>query len=113
MLGQAEVGDLGPPSRSAGRCPGFRSRWTMPAWWASCIARARVSTIAAARVPAAACSRCDSEGAAFDELQGEERTAIVLADVVDLHDIGMMQAGNRFGFGTKRASTSRPVPRLA
>ncbi len=37
--------------------------------------------------------------AAVDELEGEEGQAVLLADLVDLHDVGMLQAGHRLGLG--------------
>ena len=52
-----------------------------------------------ARPPAAAGQGVPSsrsvEAAAVDEFQREERQAVGLADLVDLHDVGVLQAGRR------------------
>src|SRR5262249_61441143 len=38
------------------------------------------------------------QAAAFDVLQREDRYAVVLADLVDLYDVRVVQAGDRLGF---------------
>jgi hypothetical protein len=43
------------------------------------------------------------EAAALDKLQGEEGQAVVLANLVDLHDVGVLQAGDRLGLGLEAA----------
>ena len=41
------------------------------------------------------------QASAFDIFQGEKWPAFVLADLVDLHDIGMTQPGDGPGLGVK------------
>jgi hypothetical protein len=41
------------------------------------------------------------ETAAATELQGEEGQAVVLANLVDLHDVRMLQARHRFRLGAE------------
>src|SRR5262249_60002457 len=43
------------------------------------------------------------EAAAGDVLQGEERAAVVLADLVDLDDVRVLQPGHGFGLGAEPA----------
>ena len=53
------------------------------------------------------------QAAALDVLHGEERPAVVRADVVDLHDVGVDQAGDRAGLpaetGQLLGAAERPV----
>jgi hypothetical protein len=46
------------------------------------------------------------QAAALDILQGQKGPALVLADFVDLHDVGVAQPGHRLGLGLK----PRPLP---
>ncbi len=39
--------------------------------------------------------------AAFDQLHGEVLSAFVLTDVVNRHDVRMVQPGDSFGFGSE------------
>ena len=81
---------------------GFRSRWTMPRSWAACMARARVSTRpAASRAGQRRAVQSLRQAAAGAVFQGEERQAVVLADLVDLDDVGMLQAGDGLGLGAE------------
>jgi hypothetical protein len=41
------------------------------------------------------------QGPAGDEFKSEERLPVVLADLVNLDDVGMLQAGDRFRLGAK------------
>ena len=116
--GQAEVGDLGTEVGSGAAkirhrpfrvtltrdhsirlsrmFAGLRSRWTMPCSWAWCMARASVST---RRPPSRAGQWRPVErvlrGCRRRRTPGEVRLAVVLADLVDLHDVGVLQAGRR------------------
>ena len=49
------------------------------------------------------------QAAAVADTPGEERQAVVLADLVDLHDIGMLQRGDGLGLGRKRDRSSGPA----
>ena len=41
------------------------------------------------------------QAAALDEFQRKIRLALTLADLIDLHDVGVLQAGHRFGFAAE------------
>ena len=43
----------------------------------------------------------------LDEFQREERPAVVLADLVDLHDVGVLQAGDGLGLGPEAGAARR------
>ena len=91
---------LGVPSAASRTLPGFRSRWTMPSRCASATPRASASTSSAARragqgVP----SSRSVQAAPVDVLQLEVGQAVGLADVVDLHDVGVLQAGDGLRLG--------------
>ena len=91
---------LGVPSAASRTLPGFRSRWTMPSRCASATARASASINSAARragqgVPSSRRSRLPPSTI----LQLEEGQAVGLADVVDLHDVGVLQAGDGLRLG--------------
>jgi len=45
---------------------------------------------------------------AFDELQRQERTALVFTDLIDLHDVGVLEFGLRPGLGPEPGSFSLP-----
>ena len=47
------------------------------------------------------------QAAAVDELQREERQALVLADLVDLHDVRVLQPGDRLGLGAEAGQLAR------
>ncbi len=67
------------------------------------MARASVST-SCGRLPRRASGVPSSllvQAAAVDELQREERPAVVLADLVDLHDVGVLQPGDGLGLGAE------------
>ncbi len=101
FLGQAEIGDLGRCRRRSSRTlAGFRSRWTIWRSWAACMARLSVSIEAGGLAGGQRCAvqplRQAAAGAVF---QREEGQAVVFADLVDLDDVGMLQAGDRFGLG--------------
>ena len=88
---------------------GFRSRWTMP-----CVVGRlhgpgqRLDQRAPPRAAAAACraSFC-VQAAAVAELQREERQAVVLADLVDLHDVRVLQPGDGLGLGAEAGQLVR------
>ena len=94
-LGQAEVGDLGLCRPRVSRMlAGLRSRWMMP------LVVGRVHGPGqrldqprrlAGRLRRAA--ELPAQAAAVDELQREEGMAVVLADLVDLHDVRVLQRG--------------------
>ena len=44
-----------------------------------------------------------------DELQREERQAVVLADLVDLDDVGVLQPGDRLGLGAEAGQLAGPA----
>ena len=75
----------------------------------ACMARASVST-RAGRALARRLRRAGEllrQAAAVDELQGEEGPAVVLADLVDLHDVGVLQAGDGLGLGAEAGQFAR------
>src|SRR5262249_19313109 len=41
------------------------------------------------------------QAAAGNEFQGEERQAVLFAHLIDLHNVGVLETGHDFGFGTK------------
>ena len=88
---------LGVPSAVSRTLAGFRSRWTIP----PLVRRLRRRRPASppARRPAGPAEGVAGDAlgqaAALDELHGEVRPAVELADVVDLHDVGVPQAGHR------------------
>ena len=99
---------LGVPSSASSTLAGFRSRWMTPFSWAACIARASVSTSArrllrrqrrAGELPV--------QAAAGAELQREEGQAVVLADLEDLHDVGVLQAGDGLRLGAEAGQVGR------
>jgi hypothetical protein len=47
------------------------------------------------------------QAAAGTELEREERQAVVLADLVDLHDVGVVQAGDGLGLGAEAVPVGR------
>ena len=89
---------LGRPSAVRRMLAGLRSRWTIPWWWAAWMARARVRMVHAACVMS--CGRpsiCCGEAAAVDEFEAEVGQATGLADLVDLDDVGVLEAGDGLG----------------
>ena len=103
LLGQAEVGDLG--RAVLGQQHVGRLQVAVD----DALARGPPAWPAPASRPAGAASRGGSgvppsffvQAAAGAELQREERQAVVLADLVDLHDVGMLQAGDGLGLGAE------------
>ena len=91
---------LGVPSAASRTLAGFRSRWTIPRRCASATARASASTSVGGppRRPGRAVEPL-VQAAAVDELQREVRQAVGLADLVDLHDVGVLQAGDGLRLG--------------
>ena len=77
----------------------------------ACIAPASVShQRPPPRAAAAACrASLPVEAAAGAELQREERPAVVLADLVDLHDVRVLQPGDRLRLG-RGSGPARPPP---
>jgi hypothetical protein len=47
------------------------------------------------------------QAAAVEVLQREERETVVLADLVDLHNVGMVQPGHRLGLGAEAGQVFR------
>src|SRR5262245_50211823 len=47
------------------------------------------------------------EAAAIDVFEGNKRLAVLLADLVNLDDVGMLQPGHRFRFGGKTGASGR------
>ena len=87
---------LGAPDSVKRTLAGFKSRWMIPREWAAWIARASTATSSAARragwgVPA----RSAGQALPLDEFERQVRPPFVLADLVDLHDMGMLEAGDR------------------
>ena len=91
---------LGVPSAVSRTLAGFRSRWTMP-WLVGGVhgPRQRLDQPAASCGGSGVPSSLLVEAAAVDELQREEGQAVVLADLVDLHDVRVLQAGDGLGLG--------------
>ena len=111
-LGQAEVGHVRPALASSRMFDGFRSRCRMPRWCAWCTARATVATSRAAaagsaRSPASRSARLG----AVDQLHAEVVPAVVLADLVDRHDLRVVQVGDRLGLVAEPADFVVARPR--
>ena len=99
---------LGVPSAVSRMLPGFRSRCTIPAWCATCTASASVIRSAAAW--RAGCGVPESglrQAAPFEELHREKRAALMVAHIVDLHDVRVAQARHHLRF----ALEPRPLVR--
>ena len=60
-----------------------------------------------ARAAAASPSSLLGQAAAVHELQREEGLAVVLADLVDLDDVGVLQAGDGLGLGAEAGQLLR------
>src|SRR5262249_55960486 len=93
---------LGSPSLVSSTLPGVKSRCTIPCRWAWWMARATASTNWAARppgqgVPSSARARLPPSTYS----RGEVETALVLAGVINLDDVGMLQAGHGFRLGAE------------
>ena len=99
-LARPKSATLGVPSAASRTLAGFRSRWTMPSRCASATPRASVSTSSAAcRAGPGGAVEPAVEAAAVEVLQLEEGQAVGLADVVDLHDVGVLQPRDGLGLG--------------
>ena len=87
---------------------GFRSRWTTPRSWAWWTARASVRTSSAAsRGGWGSPFKSVGERSAFDQFQGEERLAVVFADLEDLDDVRVLELGGRGGLGPEASQVGR------
>ena len=107
-LGQAEVGDLGYAVSVSRMLAGFRSRWMMPRRWAYSMASASTLTRRAAAdggcgVPSTAWPGCRPR-----RIPAKRGIAALLADLVDLDDVGMLELGRGPASLRKRASSSGP-----
>ena len=100
---------LGVPSAVSRTLAGFRSRWMIPASWATCTAWARVTSAGGLAGRLRRSGQRLGEAAAIEQFEREERPAVLLADVVDLDDVRMPQAGDRLGLGRKRAARAAPA----
>jgi hypothetical protein len=74
--------------------PGLRSRWTIPSQCASATPRATDSISAASSRRPGRAVESTVQAATAQKLQLEEREAVSLANVVDLHDVGVLQPGD-------------------
>ena len=87
------------PSSVSMMLRGFRSRWTTPA---SCATARPSATWLAISITRAGVSRSPVDRAVQrltgDELHDDERPAVQIADVVDGHDIRMVEQGSQPGF---------------
>ena len=90
---------LGVPSAARRTFPGFRSRWTMPIRCASATPRQRFDQLGRPPRRPGRAVEPPVQAAAGDVLQLEERQAVGLADVVDLHDVGVLKPGDRLRLG--------------
>ncbi|MCY1013979.1 hypothetical protein OV079_52340 [Nannocystis pusilla] len=61
------------------------------------------------RAPRPVLLRPRVEGRAAHELHGDEHLAVVLADLVDRDDVGVLQAGHRLGLAHQSAARQRQV----
>ena len=101
---------LGVPSSVSRTLAGFRSRWMTP-----CLVggvhgpRQRLDQPRRLRGGSGVPSSLLVQAAAVAELQREDGHAVVLADLVDLDDVGMLQAGDglRLGAGSGPARPRR------
>ena len=100
---------LGMPSAVNRTLVGLRSRWTIPAWWATWMARARVA-ISSAAWPAGlgVAGQPVAEAAALEQLERDEGQAVGFADLVDLDDVGMSQPRDRLGLDAEARQVVGP-----
>ena len=92
----------GLPFWSSRMLPGFRSRWITPRWWAYSIASATFTiSSAASRGGSGPSARRWREALPLDEAHAEVMLALVLADLVDRHDAGMVEVGGGLGLGVE------------
>ena len=87
------------PSLESMMLPGFTSRWTIPRAWAAERARATsAATRAAWRGGERAVAAHDrGQVLTVDELHDDERAVLVLAEVVDRDDVGVVERGGGQG----------------
>ncbi len=87
------------PWESTRTFEGFRSRCKTPRWWAWWTAR--TTAIRPATSARAIAARVLRQRGPLDELHREVLLALVLADLVDRHDVGMVEVGRRLGLGAE------------
>ncbi len=80
----------------------------MPRRWAAWIGTGQqVHELGRARGPAGGCRRGCGPGSRLDEFERQVRPAFVLADLVDLHDVRMLEPGDRLGLAAESVELSR------
>ncbi len=99
---------LAVPSFVSRTLAGFRSRWMTPrvsVGHGPCQGGHQLG--GGARRPGGAVQPV-GQAAALDQLQGEVRQAVALADLVNLHDIRVLQARDGLGLGAEARQLVRP-----
>ena len=106
-LGQAKVGDLGGPIGREQHVGRLQVAMDHLGLMRRVHGAGQDSTSSAAARPSGVPVQLAVEAAAGAKLQGEEGRALVLADLVDLHDVGVLQAGDGLGLDAEAVVLGR------